>query len=275
MGRIDSDRMYDIVMKWDWGNSGSADIYHDTETRKNSISFRGNLARLSSTLIEEKKSQKAEAVMDLAMEQMPIDYFGYYTLVEPFLEGYYRINKVAKAQNIFESLSKKYQESLTYFASISTESQYELGEQIITDLERYRSLVEMVVFYEDTEILKRALDDFINFTNPVKHLYGDYEYYTLMTPFVEAYYSVGALEKGQNLYTIIATEYQKRLQLFADLPLAEMKEYYTNIATEIEGYRMLVQAVKIYEKDSFALQELQNFNKNIEPFERLFTSLGK
>ena len=275
MGRIDSNRMYDIVMKWDWGNSGSADIYHDTETRKNSISFRGNLARLSSTLIEEKKSQKAEAVMDLAMEQMPIDYFGYYTLVEPFLEGYYRINKVAKAQNIFESLSKKYQESLTYFASISTESQYELGEQIITDLERYRSLVEMVVFYEDTEILKRALDDFINFINPVKHLYGDYEYYTLMTPFVEAYYSVVALEKGQNLYTIIATEYQKRLQLFADLPLAEMKEYYANIATEIEGYRMLVQAVKIYEKDSFALQELQNFNKNIEPFERLFTSLGK
>jgi len=34
MGQIDSDKMYGIVMKWDWGNSGSSKIYHDTETRK-------------------------------------------------------------------------------------------------------------------------------------------------------------------------------------------------------------------------------------------------
>jgi hypothetical protein len=94
-----------------------------------------------------------------------------------------------------------------------------------------------------------------------------------MTPFVEAYYSVGALEKGQDLYAIITGEYQERLELFADLSFAEMKEYYGNIATEIEGYRMLIQAVKLYEKDSFALQELQSFNQNIEPFEKLFTTL--
>src|SRR5690606_6142623 len=42
MGRIDSDLMYDIVQKWAWGNSGSPDIYHDPETRKNSISYRSN-----------------------------------------------------------------------------------------------------------------------------------------------------------------------------------------------------------------------------------------
>ena len=46
MGQIDSDRMYNIIMKWDWGNSESPKIYHDPETRKNSISYRANLARL-------------------------------------------------------------------------------------------------------------------------------------------------------------------------------------------------------------------------------------
>ena len=40
MGRVDSDLMYDIVKKWSWGNSESTEIYHDPETRKNSISFR-------------------------------------------------------------------------------------------------------------------------------------------------------------------------------------------------------------------------------------------
>jgi hypothetical protein len=28
MGQIDADKMYDNVMKWDWGNS-DGDIYHD------------------------------------------------------------------------------------------------------------------------------------------------------------------------------------------------------------------------------------------------------
>ena len=40
MGRIEPNRMYDIVKKWEWGNSESPEIYHDPETRKNSISFK-------------------------------------------------------------------------------------------------------------------------------------------------------------------------------------------------------------------------------------------
>lgn len=275
MGRIDSDRMYDIVMKWDWGNSSSPDIYHDTETRKNSISFRGNLARLSKKLIDEKKNKKAEDILDLAMEQMPIDFFGYYTLLEPFLEGYYRIDKTSKAQYIFEKLSGKYKESLAYFASLSSENKYILGEQIITELERYRSLVEMVVFYNDADIMDQAVDDFITSTSPVKDLYGDYEYYTLMTPFVEAYYSVGQGQKGRNLFDTIAREYQTRLSLFSDLPEIEMREYYTNIATEIEGYRMILQALKMFEGKEVALMEVQAFNEAIKPFEKLFTFQGE
>ena len=34
MGRVDSDLMYEKVKYWDWGNSGSPNIYHDPETRK-------------------------------------------------------------------------------------------------------------------------------------------------------------------------------------------------------------------------------------------------
>ena len=67
MGRIDSELMYDIVMDWDWGNSGSENIYHDVETRKNGITYRGNLARLMEQLINEDQLDKAEKVADLAM----------------------------------------------------------------------------------------------------------------------------------------------------------------------------------------------------------------
>ena len=64
MGRIDSDLMYNIVKKWSWGNSESDEIYHDPETRKNSISFRGNLSRLSEKLISEGEYEKAEEILD-------------------------------------------------------------------------------------------------------------------------------------------------------------------------------------------------------------------
>jgi len=63
MGQIDSDKMYDIVMKWDWGNGGSTKIYHDPETRKNSISYRTNLARLMEQLINEGKPKKQKTLL--------------------------------------------------------------------------------------------------------------------------------------------------------------------------------------------------------------------
>jgi len=100
MGRIDSDLMYDIVMQWEWGNSERTDIYHDPETRKNSISFRSNMVRLAETLINEGKFEKAKDVLDLALEKMPLDYFGYYSLLVPFVDGYYRINEIEKAQKL-------------------------------------------------------------------------------------------------------------------------------------------------------------------------------
>jgi hypothetical protein len=59
MGIIDSDKMYTIIMKWDWGNSNDPTIYHDTETRKNSVSYRSNIARLLEVLFNEGKNDKA------------------------------------------------------------------------------------------------------------------------------------------------------------------------------------------------------------------------
>ena len=47
------------------------------------------MARLAEVLIDEGKFEKAEKTMDLALEKMPIDYFGYYSLLTPFVDGYY------------------------------------------------------------------------------------------------------------------------------------------------------------------------------------------
>ena len=144
MGQIDTDKMYANVMKWDWGNSDSNKIYHDPETRRNSITYRTNLARLMDKLIAEGKNDKAENIIDLAMTKMPLDKFNYYSVIEPFAKGYYEIGKKEKARQLLEKLMTKYKENLNYYGSLNPADQSDIAIDVITDIERYRSLLQVM-----------------------------------------------------------------------------------------------------------------------------------
>ena len=163
MGQIDADKMYNIVMKWDWGNSGKSIIYHDPETRKNSISYRTNLARLMEALIMEGKMDKAEKVIDLAMEKMPVQYFEYYSMLEPFAIGYYEVGKKEKARAIISEVIKKYQENLTFYNSWKPSEQNFGAMDIVSDIEYYRSLLQVAESAEDLEFYNKEKVKFNNF----------------------------------------------------------------------------------------------------------------
>lgn len=156
MGYIDTDKMYNLVMSWDWGNSESPKIYHDPETRKNSITYRTNLARLVQALIKEGKKDKAEKIIDLAMTKMPVKYYEYYTLLEPFATGYYELGEKQKARDLLDELSKKYQENLTYYQGLSIADRNDTHMDIITAIERYRSLLWIMKDNNDTEYYNKA-----------------------------------------------------------------------------------------------------------------------
>lgn len=174
MGRVDSDLMYDKVKNWDWGNSGSSEIYHDVETRKNSITYRGNLARLAEQLINEEKLDKAEEIADIAMDNMPVEYFGYYTLIEPYIGAYYEVGNKEKAQRLFKDVAKKYQENLSYYSSLKMDKQERMFEEIYTDIQRYKGLVDVLIKY-DIDFAETEGDVFNNYLRSFKHFYGDDE----------------------------------------------------------------------------------------------------
>ena len=172
MGRVDSELMYEKVKNWDWGNSGSSDIYHDVETRKNSITYRGNLARLAEKLINEDKLDKAEEVADIAMDNMPVEYFGYYTLLEPYIGAYYEVGNTEKAQRLFKDVAKKYQENLSYYSSLKVDKQERMFEDIYTDIQRYKGLVDVLIKY-DVEFAEAEGDIFNNYLRSFSHFYGE------------------------------------------------------------------------------------------------------
>ena len=160
MGRIDTDTMYANVKKWTWKNS-NGNIYVDPETRKNSISFRNSLGRLADQLIEEEKFDKAEEVLDISMEKMPIENYGYYRLVIGHIDSYYKINKPEKARKIVEFLTNNFQEKILYYSGVNS---YELT-QNFSDLEGtldlYRYIIATSAEFDTEEYTENLKKDFM------------------------------------------------------------------------------------------------------------------
>jgi hypothetical protein len=155
MGRIDTDLMYEVVMNWDWGNSGSPEIYHDPQTRSQGLSLRSNLARLMEALIAENKIEKAGEVIDLAMTQLPVDRYGFYTFVEPFLDGYYKVGETTKARELFDTLIGVYKDRLDYYEGTSLDQQYEQIEEILADMEAYKRVIDIAIENDDRELAEK------------------------------------------------------------------------------------------------------------------------
>ena len=267
MGRLDSDLMYDIVMNWSWGNSESPDIYHDVETRKNSISFRSNMVRLADQLIDEGKKEQAKDILDLAMEKMPLDYFGYYSLLVPFVDAYYRLDAWQSAQKLATKVAFKYRDELEYFKSLSHNEQFMMGEEIITQVERYRTLVEAILVNEDRDLLTTELDYFTSSVLPFKNLYGDYDYYTSLNDFVEGYYLSDQLAKAEELVDSIVSQYEERFEMIAKFSKSNKKIFFERIKGEVLDFQELIYRVELMGASDFAKKLQSRFDKSMEQFE--------
>ena len=88
------------------------------------------------------------------------DKYGYYTLLEPFIGSYYKINKTKKARELFDEISKKYQENLFYYSNLRNVNKNRYAEEIYTDIERYRSLVDVMINFEEEEFLDSRMKEF-------------------------------------------------------------------------------------------------------------------
>jgi hypothetical protein len=160
IGYIDTNTMYAIVKKWQWGNGGSPDIYHDPQTRLYSKNFRRNIARLLEAQLKEGKIKEARDVIDIVMTNMPPEYYGSYYFYEPFATGYYKTGQKEKARKLLTMLSGKYRETLDYYKSWKTPAQNDNAREIVTDIESYRSLLLIMKDNGDTEFYNSAKAQF-------------------------------------------------------------------------------------------------------------------
>lgn len=160
MGRIDTDKMYDIVKHWDWGNMEDPNIYHDPFTRRNSMVYRRRLSRLVDTLLEGGKKERAREILDLAMEKLPFEFYGDYFLLEPFIAGYFEVGNQKEALQLWEKVVEKYKENLKYYSSWESQRQLDNVEVILGEIQKYSSIVDLLMLQGETELVKRKVGEF-------------------------------------------------------------------------------------------------------------------
>ncbi|HCW64355.1 MAG TPA: hypothetical protein DG752_06770, partial [Leeuwenhoekiella sp.] len=91
------------------------------------------------------------------------------------ISGYYEVGEQAKARELWQQVAGKYQEKLDYWSTLSLERQYQYAQDIITDIERYRSLVDLLIINQDQEIIPEKAREFNSYLRKFNQFYGEDE----------------------------------------------------------------------------------------------------
>ncbi|MGY5351435.1 glycosyltransferase family 117 protein [Wenyingzhuangia sp. IMCC45533] len=157
MGRIDSDKMYRQVKNWDFGHRGK-DFYLDAESRKNSISYRNNISRLVEVLMNDGKLEKAEEVLDISYNKMPIKDYMQYGVCLGFPEQYYLLDKPKKARLAANQLIQIFQEQLQYYSHLSPRQIDTVFSDVENSFKLYQTIAADVNKYDNDEDYKNKVE---------------------------------------------------------------------------------------------------------------------
>ncbi|CAM1339020.1 protein O-mannosyl-transferase family [Tenacibaculum aestuarii] len=162
MGRIDPEKMYANVKKWDWKTINNGEIYLDEQSKRNAISLRNNLIRLSEEFMQKGDSVNAKDVLDLSLHKMPIRDFDHYNFSLGYPELYYRIGDIDKARETAERLIDIFQQKLQYYITFDPQDLYLVEDNIQTNLYMYQNIIQQIVRYDkDEEYGKKAFQDYM------------------------------------------------------------------------------------------------------------------
>lgn len=175
MGRIDPEKMYANLQKLDWKTINNGKIYLDEQSKRNSISLRNNLMRLSDAYIAEGDTIVAEEVLDLSLEKMPIKDFGHYSISMGYPEMYYKLGNVEKARKNAETLITIFQQRLKHYSTYDENDVDIVFESIDMNLYMYRTILGQVEQFDDTTYLEKLQDDFIDHVTLFEYLIPDEE----------------------------------------------------------------------------------------------------
>ncbi|AOW21481.1 glycosyltransferase family 117 protein [Urechidicola croceus] len=161
MGRLDTDLNYNFYKELDWRNINDGKIYIDTQTRKTAVSLRNNMLRLVDNLINEGETTKAEEILDLSLEKMPIKGFYHYGMLLGYPDAYYGMGKIEKGRKTANELIEIFQEKLVYYSTFDEGYIDAVFDEIESNLLMYDQVVKTTIQYDNEEYSNKVKEEYI------------------------------------------------------------------------------------------------------------------
>ena len=90
--------------------------------------------------------------------------------MEPFLEGFYKVQDIDGAQRLFKKLKTVYQGQLDYYDQMDVEEQHANIERIFSSLQGYGRILTMVQNNDDPHIAGSEKTVFESYMSRFEHL---------------------------------------------------------------------------------------------------------
>ena len=165
-GRVDTERMYKRLMEdFRWGGYSDPRVYLDENILRMALNIRNNLTRLANALLDEGKKDKAIAVLDKTMKELPVpqvphNYFSIF-----IAQGYYKAGNPLKGDEIMNGLAAENLQELVYFTSLNSG----LRQSVSNDMERnvavYYEIMRMATQYERSELMSNLSSQYTGVLN--------------------------------------------------------------------------------------------------------------
>jgi len=121
VGGVEPERSYEILMADDvrWGRLNEDDVTVDRESDRNAGMIKQNYLRLGQTLLADNKADSAILALDRGLEFFPNKKFPFDYFMIPWAGIYYEAGAEDKANEVVETIFKRYSEELAYYNSLS------------------------------------------------------------------------------------------------------------------------------------------------------------
>lgn len=122
LGRINSDVLYDNMMNnFEWGGIKEADVLidHFHENTVGVIKYRTTFLRLAEQLYSEGKNEKAIAVLDKSLEELPINKVPITNELLNYVSIYYELGAIDKGNALIRAFVKENAQNLRYISTLA------------------------------------------------------------------------------------------------------------------------------------------------------------
>ena len=154
--RVDTERMYQHVQKFAWGNMNDPDVLLDDTYIRDGYTARRFMWQLAEAFIKEKNLEKAEETLDLVTDKVPLSLYPARGSVLDVIRGYYQIHKAEKARKLVDELNTQLTKNIDYQIAFDSSYKGQVASRLYWYMSLYRGLLAILDTHDKEQMKEKG-----------------------------------------------------------------------------------------------------------------------